>query len=258
MVALLLLISGQILVFTQPLIGNYGVPAMSKDRFGLFEHFESGKIQTKGIIVNDYAAKYSHWTAVESLGAWCKREGIPALTGVDTRALVSLLRNNGSTLGRISQNNQNVEYPNYSGVNMVEQVSSLKQQVFNKDGKLHVALLDCGAKQNIIRCLAKRNVKVTTFPWNYDVSKHLASFDGLFISNGPGDPQNCQQTITNIRKVYDLQRTSSNPVPIFGICMGHQLMGLAAGFEAYKLPFGNRGHNQPVNYILNLGFESNY
>lgn len=239
---------GQILVFTQPLIGNYGVPSAEKDRFGLFKHFESDKIQARGIIVNDYATKYSHWNAVESLGQWCARQQIPALTGVDTRAVTKLLRNHGSTLGNITIDGQeHVPHPDYNGMNMVKLVSPSNVTVYNRGAPTKVALVDCGAKQNIIRCLASRDVEVTAFPWNYDISKEVDNFDGVLLSNGPGDPANCGEAIENVRKLLNIESKKSNPIPIFGICMGHQLLGLAAGFKTYKLPFGNRGHNQPVN-----------
>jgi len=164
---------GQILVFTQPLIGNYGVPAMDKDEFGLFKHFESDKIHVKGIIVTDYAKKYSHWNAVESLGEWCARNNIPALSGVDTRAVVTLLREQGSTLGEIiigdAKPAKELEDPNKR--NLVAEVSVKSKKIYNKGGDVKIALIDCGAKQNIIRCLAKRGAEVHLVPWNHDVTK---------------------------------------------------------------------------------------
>jgi carbamoyl-phosphate synthase small subunit len=245
---------GQILVFTQPLIGNYGVPAMDKDEFGLFKHFESEKIHVKGIIVTDYAKKYSHWNAVESLGEWCARNNVPALSGVDTRAVVTLLREQGSTLGEIiigdAKPAKELEDPNKR--NLVAEVSVKSKKIYNKGGDVKIALIDCGAKQNIIRCLAKRGAEVHLVPWNHDVTKDSTHYDGIFISNGPGNPSYCEETIMNLRKL--LIRESSKPVPTpnFGICMGNLLLGAAAGFETYKLPYGNRGHNQPaINLITN-------
>nr|KAJ3419679.1 Multifunctional pyrimidine synthesis protein CAD [Polyrhizophydium stewartii] len=256
--------TGQILVFTQPLVGNYGVPAPTRDQFGLLRHFESDKIQVRGIIVNDYAAKYSHWNAIESLGHWCARHGVPAISGVDTRALVTLLRNRGSTLGEIRvapaqpdaaaalatecrQNPPVFADPNLD--NLVARVSTPSKLVYNKGGDIKVALVDCGAKQNIIRCLAKRGAEVTVVPWDYNLLDDGDAYDGIFISNGPGDPKMCSKAAANLVAVMRHQQTSGKIVPIFGICMGHQLLGIAAGFRAYKLPFGNRGHNQPA---LNL------
>jgi len=245
---------GQILVFTQPLIGNYGVPAMDKDEFGLFKHFESEKIHVKGIIVTDYAKKYSHWNAVESLGEWCARNNVPALSGVDTRAVVTLLREQGSTLGEIiigdAKPAKELEDPNKR--NLVAEVSVKSKKIYNKGGDVKIALIDCGAKQNIIRCLAKRGAEVHLVPWNHDVTKDSTHYDGIFISNGPGNPSYCEETIMNLRKLLIRESSKPVPTPIFGICMGNLLLGAAAGFETYKLPYGNRGHNQPaINLITN-------
>ncbi|KAI8851809.1 class I glutamine amidotransferase-like protein [Chytridium lagenaria] len=239
---------GQILVFTQPLIGNYGVPTQTRDAFGLLEHFESGRIQCQGIVVNDYATKYSHWTAVESLGQWCARHGIPAISGVDTRAVVSLLRDRGSTLGEIVVGNINstptFEDPNLR--NLCSEVSVKSKEVYNPTGELHIALVDCGVKQNIIRCLAKRGAKVTVLPWDHDLSKDTTVYDGVFLSNGPGDPRVLTKSAENLKAYMKVNETRSIPIPIFGICMGNLVMGMAVGYNVYKLPYGNRGHNQPA------------
>lgn len=195
----------QILVFTQPIIGNYGVPPASTDRFGLFKHFESSKIQVAGIIVNDYASKYSHWNAIESLGEWCSRSGIPALSGVDTRAIVTLLRENGSNTGNISigEETMSMPMPKYSNKSdsWISKVSSKKVKVYNPSGSLRIALVDCGAKQNIIRCLAERDARVTVFPHDHDFSESLHEFDGVFLSNGPGDPLSATNTISTVRYI---------------------------------------------------------
>jgi carbamoyl-phosphate synthase small subunit len=244
---------GQILVFTQPLIGNYGVPPQSRDKFGLLKHFESSKIQCAGIVVNDYCEKYSHWNAIESLGDWCKRSEIPAVTGIDTRAIVTMLRSHGSMVGHIcvGENSMASSLPEYvdDSNNWIANVSRKTIQVYNPTGSYKIALIDCGAKENIIRCLVERGAQVTAFPHNYDFSSMLNEFDGVFLSNGPGDPTTATKTVEIVRKIMEKSSTMSNPVPVFGICMGHQVLGLAAGFTSYKLPFGNRGHNQPC---LNL------
>ncbi|KAJ2334236.1 Multifunctional pyrimidine synthesis protein CAD [Coemansia sp. RSA 2681] len=237
---------GQLLVFTQPLIGNYGVPGRARDAFGLLRHFESEKIQCRGIIVGDYASKYSHWNAVESLSQWCQREGIPAITGVDTRALVHILRGQGATLGAMNvgataSKSEAVEWVDPNADNLVAQASTDTVRVFNPDGDVHVALIDCGVKYNIIRSLCEQGARVSLVPWNHDIMGELGSFDGIFISNGPGSPTHCTETIEQLRQAYAVYQR-----PIFGICMGNQLMGLAAGLNAYKLRFGNRGHNQPA------------
>jgi carbamoyl-phosphate synthase small subunit len=240
---------GQILCFTQPLIGNYGVPPQSRDRFGLLKHFESKKIQCSGILVNDYCEKYSHWNAIESLGDWCQRQGIPALTGIDTRAIVTMLRSHGSMVGHICVGDEAVtgELPPYidDSKNWIANVSRKTIQVYNPTGAYHIALVDCGAKENIIRCLAERGARVTVFPHDFDFSSSLNEFDGVFLSNGPGDPKSATKTVEIVQRIMDKSSVMANPIPIFGICMGHQVLGLAAGFTSYKLPFGNRGHNQP-------------
>ncbi|KAI9343731.1 small subunit of carbamoyl-phosphate synthase [Zopfochytrium polystomum] len=241
---------GQILVFTQPLVGNYGVPSeTARDSFGLLRHFEAEGIQVKGIVVNDYAAKYSHWEAVESLGKWCERYGVPAISGVDSRAVVSLLRDRGSTLGEIVVGDVDPstvipEDPNAR--NLCSEVSTKQKQVFNPAGDVHVALVDCGVKQNIIRCLASQGAKVTVVPWDHDLANDATDYDGVFISNGPGDPRHLGKTVESIKAFIDVDRTRAVPTPIFGICMGNLVLGMAAGLSVYKLPFGNRGHNQPA------------
>ncbi|KAJ2819710.1 Multifunctional pyrimidine synthesis protein CAD, partial [Coemansia furcata] len=235
---------GQLLVFTQPLVGNYGVPGRERDAFGLLRHFESEAIQCRGIVVGDYATKYSHWNAVESLAQWCQREGIPAITGVDTRALVHILRGQGSTLGSLNvgaTKTQSVDWVDPNADNLVAQASTNGVRVFNPEGDVHVALIDCGVKYNIIRSLCAQGARVSLLPWNHRFVDELATYDGIFISNGPGSPTHCTETVEQLRQAYALYQR-----PIFGICMGNQLMGLAAGINVYKMPFGNRGHNQPA------------
>jgi len=242
---------GQILVFTQPLIGNYGVPGRTVDKFGLLEHFESDRIHVAGIVVSDYAQRYSHWRAVQSLGAWCASEGVPALTGVDTRALVHILRGQGSTLGEIVMGSNKVQFADPNVRNLASEVSVQSRKVFNKGGKFKIVLIDVGTKYNIIRCLAERGAEVHLVPWNHDiVEEGLSKYDGVFISNGPGDPKTLDVTTRNLAKVVEESSSMAVPVPIFGICMGNLLLGRAIGLDTYKLPFGNRGHNQPaVNQV---------
>lgn len=238
---------GQILVFTQPLIGNYGVPSSARDEHGLLRYFESPNIQAAGIVVADVAEKHSHWTAVEGLGEWCAREGVPAISGVDTRAIVTFLREQGSSLARITigeeyDADEDEAYVDPEAINLVRRVSTKAPfHVQSAAGELHVALIDCGVKENILRSLVSRGASVTAFPYDYPIHKVAHHFDGVFISNGPGDPTHCHDTVYNLGKLMN-----SSQIPIMGICMGHQLLALAAGAKTIKLKYGNRAHNIPA------------
>ncbi|KAI9652131.1 MAG: Multifunctional pyrimidine synthesis protein CAD [Trizodia sp. TS-e1964] len=238
---------GQILVFTQPLIGNYGVPSSDRDEHGLLKYFESPNIQAVGVVVADVAEKYSHWTAVESLSEWCAREGVPAISGVDTRAIVTYLRDQGSSLARITigeeyDADQDEAFVDPEQINLVRRVSTKAPfHITSLHGDLHVAVIDCGVKENILRSLVGRGASVTAFPYDYPIHKVAHHFDGIFISNGPGDPTHCQETVYHLRKLME-----SSQVPIMGICLGHQLLALAAGAQTIKLKYGNRAHNIPA------------
>ncbi|CCK71369.1 carbamoyl-phosphate synthase (glutamine-hydrolyzing) CPA1 KNAG_0G03120 [Huiozyma naganishii CBS 8797] len=240
---------GQILVFTQPLIGNYGVPSgEARDEFNLLKYFESPHIHVVGIIVAEYAYQYSHWTAVESLAQWCQREGVAAVTGVDTREIVQFLREEGSSLGRITIGNDNpVKYTNPMANNLVQQVTT--KQPFHvpaicADPVANIALIDCGVKENIIRCLVRRGANVTVFPYDYKIQDVADKFDGLFLSNGPGNPEMCSATVENLKVLLADERFVN--LPIFGICLGHQLLALASGATTKKMKYGNRAHNIPA------------
>ncbi len=229
----------QILCLTYPLIGNYGVPG-KKTKNGLIEHFESEKIQIKALLVSDYSFEYNHYDSVKSLQQWLKEEKIPAITGINTRELTQVLREKGVMLGKIVINgkgkNQKLSDPNKK--NLVEKVSSDKVQEFGSGSKT-IAVVDCGAKNNIIRSLIQRNVKVLRIPWNYDLFEKNESFDALFFSNGPGDP-------TLVKKTIDLAKKSmESNYPTLGICLGNQILALAAGAKTYKLKYGHRSQNQP-------------
>ena len=232
--------SGQIMVLTYPLIGNYGVPARSfSGKLSTF--LESEKIHADGIIVTDYSENYSHWNATESLGEWLKQEKITGITGIDTRELTKLLREKGSMIGKIVFSDENeIDFIDPNKINQVARVSTTEIITYG-NGKKRVVLVDCGVKHNIIRCLLKRNVTVIRVPWDYDFN--AIEYDGLFISNGPGDPDTCGITVKHIREAMKKEK------PIFGICMGNQLLAKAGGANTYKLKYGHRSHNQPVRLV---------
>lgn len=227
---------GQILCLTYPLVGNYGAPARSEEN-DLLRFYESSSIHISGLIVSDYSFEYSHWNAEESLDSWLKRNKVPGVYGIDTRALTKRIREKGAMLGKLEPEGENIAFYDPNKVNLVAEVSTPTKKVYGS-GKYRILLLDCGVKFNIIRHLLKRDTTIIRVPWNYDF--HNEDFDGLFLSNGPGDPKMCTTSIENIRKSY----TGSKP--IFGICLGNQLMALASGADTYKLKYGHRSHNQPV------------
>lgn len=261
--------AGQLMTLTYPLMGNYGVPPFTIEANGLATFMESEKIHAEAIIVSDYSENYSHWNAVESLADWLKREQVPGITGIDTRELTKVLREHGVMMGRIvfddAMDNGEWRMDNYGEVNYVDRVSckdiivyaggesktfpvstpmeELNSQLSTFHSQLKkVVLVDCGVKTNILRCLLKRGVEVIRVPWDYDFNG--LQFDGLFISNGPGDPDMCDAAVQNIRRAMQNEK-----LPIFGICMGNQLLSKAGGAKIYKLKYGHRSHNQPVRMV---------
>ncbi len=226
---------GQILVSTFPLIGNYGVPGASR-RQNLFEHYESDRIHVNGLIISDYSFQYNHWNAEQSLQDWLVQNKVPGVYGIDTRDLTKRLRESGTMLGKIIIGDEPDLY-DPSRENLVETVS-IGQRTEYGNGALRIALLDYGVKNNIIRHLLSRDTTVIRLPWNHEFSSE--SFDGIFLTNGPGDPKQCSAAISHIRTALE------GETPMFGICLGSQLMALAAGADTYKLKYGHRSHNQPV------------
>lgn len=227
---------GQILVSTYPLVGNYGVPEHLKIN-GISKFFESNSIHITALVISDYSFKYSHWNAQSSLGDWLKENKIPGIFDIDTRALTKNLREKGCMLGKIIVEDEELEYYDPNKYNLVDQVSVQQKEEYG-DGDIRIIIVDCGVKNNIIRCLLKRNVTVVRVPWDYDFLNE--DYDGVVISNGPGDPQMCDLTVQNIKRLIQGDK------PVLGICLGNQLLGMAAGAKTYKLKYGHRGHNQPV------------
>ncbi len=224
---------GQILIFSYPLIGNYGVP----DK----KFWESDRIQTSAIIVSSYINDTSHHQSTQTLPDWLMESRVPALEIKDTRFLVQKLRESGAMLGKIVID-EDVEWydPNIS--NVVAEVSVKAPKTFG-DGKKHVVLVDCGAKKNIIESLTARGIRVTAVPWDFDVVNSELKYDGIVLSNGPGDPKVLTETIKNVGKILE------RGIPTLGICLGNQMLALGAGGDTFKLKFGHRSQNQPCRVM---------
>lgn len=229
--------AGQILVFTYPLLGNYGV--------GTKQNWESIKIQVKAVICSNLICETAHHDCEHSLLACLHKQGIPILSGIDTRELTKILRDNGTMNGQIKLTNTISTTPPHQtyAENLVAQVST-KQINYHGNGKYQILLVDFGVKHNIIRSLLNFDVTIKQVPFDYDYSHEQC--DGILLSNGPGDPKDCRQSITILKAAL------KNDTPIFGICLGSQLLGLAAGADTYKLKFGHRGQNQPVQDTQSL------
>jgi carbamoyl-phosphate synthase small subunit len=240
---------GQILVMTYPLAGNYGVPA-PREKGTLARPYESDGIQVQALVVQSYVAAYSHHAAARSLGSWLAGEGVPAVTGIDTRTLTRKLREAGTMKGWV--------YPAEMDLDRVKRTAAaveMREDVFRlvapaapiryPGGELEILLVDAGAKDNIVRCLLERGVTVNRVPWHARLEDHAATASGIVIGNGPGDPKDLAPLIEQIRGLL-----GSFGRPIFGICLGNQILTLAAGGDTYKLPYGHRGVNQPVQDLL--------
>ncbi|KAK7789985.1 hypothetical protein R5R35_009200 [Gryllus longicercus] len=237
----------QILVLTYPLVGNYGVPGDDTDEFGLPRGFESRRVWAAGLVVAELCDAASHWSHTRTLDAWLRAEGVPGVRGLDTRHLTQRLRERGSVLGRLVRAAPGapdaLAFPDPNARNLVAEVSTKAPVTYNPGGSPRILALDCGLKTNQLRCLLARGACVERVPWDTALDDETLAFDGLFLSNGPGDPALCDAAVRRLRAL--LARPPARDRPIFGICLGHQLLALAAGCRTYKMKYGNRGHNQP-------------
>lgn len=231
--------AGQILTFTYPLIGNYGVPKPQLLAPHLVSNFESERIWAKGVVCSEIAEVPSHYQSVQSFDHWCSAQKIPILTSIDTRALTQKLRETGTLMAQISKNSRPPDWKSSAPFNY--QQVSIDHTIFypssNKKAQ-RIALIDCGVKHGILRALLNRGYAVTRIPWNIN-PLDVGKFDGVFCSNGPGDPKDWKETVENIKKVV------AKKIPFIGVCLGHQLLALAIGADTYKLKYGHRGLNQP-------------
>jgi len=240
---------GQILCFTYPLIGNYGVPPYSLvDEFGLPLHFESERIQVRGVVIHELCEEPNHWAMTKSFDQWLREEGIPGIARVDTRRLTRKLRAQGVMMGalvvdeepKLDEAIESLEKaPKYGEVNYVDEVT-VKEPIIHRGPGKTVVILDCGVKVGIVRALLSRGYTVVRLPYNASVDDVL-SYDpqGVLVSNGPGDPKRCEATIKTVRELFELG------VPMLGICLGNQIISLALGGNTYKLKYGHRGQNKP-------------
>lgn len=236
--------AGQILVFTFPLVGNVGMPSLERDENGLLANFESEKIQVRGVVCSNLSRDFSHHKAENSLNSWLRESGIPLISGVDTRALTQVLRTHGTCLGQIVPRGEapraRIADPNETNLVAAVSVDQVRILKPKKPIGKRVVAVDTGIKNNILRSFSKRGVEVAQVPWDFDLTKADFPFDGLFLSNGPGDPKVVSEVVgKNILWAY------KKGLPIFGICLGNQVLSLAMGGDTYKLPFGHRGVNQP-------------
>jgi carbamoyl-phosphate synthase small subunit len=240
---------GQILVTTYPLVGSYGVPA-PRPRGSITAPFESDGVQVQGLVVQNYVDAYSHHAATRSLSQWLASEGVPAVSGIDTRTLTRKLREHGTMKGWIFPAEMELERAKRAAraVEMREEVFRLvapKDVVTYEGGPHRILLVDCGAKDNIVRSLLKRGCTVVRAPWYVPLADLARGCDGIMLGNGPGDPKDLGALIAQVRELL-----ASYARPIFGICLGNQILALAAGGDTYKLPYGHRGVNQPVQDLL--------
>ncbi|XP_058063650.1 CAD protein [Anopheles bellator] len=239
---------GQVLVLTYPLIGNYGIPDRDLDECGLMRHFESNnRIWTAGLVVSEVCDEPSHWRSKRTLSEWMRQHGVPGISGIDTRALTKKIREHGTILGKIVQarveSAGGYSFANPNLRNLVAEVSVAQPVTYNPTGWPRICALDFGLKLNQVRCFMNRGARVDVVPWN--MRPDPDQYDGLFLSNGPGDPQMCREVVENLRAVLAQGERVGRAKPIFGICLGHQVLATAAGCATFKMRYGNRGHNLP-------------
>ncbi len=240
---------GQILVMTYPLVGNYGVPKARKDGT-IARPFEADRIQVQALVVQNYVDAHSHHAATRSLGEWLRSENIPAVTGVDTRTLTRRLREAGTMKGWLFPKTMDVDRAKSTAdtVEMHEEVFRLvapKDTVRYPGGTLKIMLVDAGAKDNLVRSLVERGATVHRAPWHTNIVEQAREVDGILIGNGPGDPKDLRPLIEQVRILLGTFKK-----PIFGVCLGNQILALAGGGDTYKLPYGHRSVNQPVQDLL--------
>ncbi len=222
---------GQLLISTYPQVGNYGVPPSGHPVY------ESDRIQARALLLSSYSGDFDHWGARRSLGAWLREEKTVGLHGLDTRALTRHLRDKGAMKAKIVIDEQDVPFYDPNSEFLLPEVS-IRQAARYGDGPQKIALLDCGCKRSILSFLRRADTTVTRLPFDTDIE--MEEYDALVISSGPGDPARYTSLLPGIRKAL------ASGKPVMGICLGHQLMALAAGAKTYKLKFGHRGQNQPV------------
>lgn len=241
---------GQILCFTYPLIGNYGIPSKNiTDRYGIPLHYESEKIQVSGLIVHEYCERPSHWLSSNDLASWLNSQGIPGISGIDTRMLTRKLREKGVMMGALEVSREDIEVdrlikalkyaPKYDHIDFGREVT-IREPIIHGYGEATIVVIDVGVKYGILRELLKRNLRIIRVPYDWPADK-IIDFEpaGVLVSNGPGNPEIYVKTIKTVRALIEYG------TPVVGICLGNQIIGIAMGCKTYKLKYGHRGHNKP-------------
>jgi carbamoyl-phosphate synthase small subunit len=244
---------GQILIFSYPLIGNYGIPEIPKElSLPIPRGFESARANVAGVIVTIDSPDAYHWNSFSDLDKWLKKEGVPGIVGLDTRHLVQLTRESSTLLGKVSPEGAEGyrhlggeftatdEYFD-PGQNLILPAVSTPERKTLGNGKVRIGLVDCGVKWNIVRQLIDKDCTVEILPWDTDLSS--VECDGWLLSNGPGDPMNTGDLIERVRGL------TANRKPVLGICLGHQILSAAAGCKTKRMEYGHRSHNQPIYLV---------